>query len=259
VAKQKFKVTNWSAYNKVLINRGSLIFWIDESTIQATQVKINMTITQRLFLVFSLLSASLISLVIIAVLVVMAFQLRFQYVQSNIVLSIIDLGKMVDASNQLIIWMYRHQSETEPTKQADVEKKLSELVSNLKNLNQYYLDNDISSGRDRQMTELGFATIQDIQNKLPTFLKGSREQNDAVSLRELHGNTGIGETARRLISGYMEQLQLNVDIGDTLKNQNIQIYQLTLLAMIAGSAIVITILVLFTMQTVVVNKNWPRL
>lgn len=35
VAKQKFKITNWATYNKVLVNRGSLTFWLDESAIQA--------------------------------------------------------------------------------------------------------------------------------------------------------------------------------------------------------------------------------
>ncbi|HBW7000903.1 TPA: transposase, partial [Klebsiella pneumoniae] len=35
VAKQKFKITNWSTYNKALINRGSLTFWLDDGAIQA--------------------------------------------------------------------------------------------------------------------------------------------------------------------------------------------------------------------------------
>ncbi|WP_288475907.1 transposase, partial [uncultured Pantoea sp.] len=35
MAKQTFKITNWAAYNKALVNRGSLTFWLDESAIQA--------------------------------------------------------------------------------------------------------------------------------------------------------------------------------------------------------------------------------
>lgn len=35
MAKQKFKITNWSAYNKVLRQRGSLTVWLDESAITA--------------------------------------------------------------------------------------------------------------------------------------------------------------------------------------------------------------------------------
>ncbi|CAI2538141.1 Uncharacterised protein [Serratia liquefaciens] len=34
MAKQKFKITNWASYNKALINRGSLTFWLIESAIQ---------------------------------------------------------------------------------------------------------------------------------------------------------------------------------------------------------------------------------
>ena len=35
MAKQKFKVTNWRNYNKVLINRGTVTFWLDDEAIQA--------------------------------------------------------------------------------------------------------------------------------------------------------------------------------------------------------------------------------
>lgn len=35
VAKQKFKITNWCNYNKALINRGSITFWLDDEAIQA--------------------------------------------------------------------------------------------------------------------------------------------------------------------------------------------------------------------------------
>lgn len=31
--KPHYKTTNWKQYNKALINRGSLTFWIDEETI----------------------------------------------------------------------------------------------------------------------------------------------------------------------------------------------------------------------------------
>ena len=35
MAKQKFKITNWNVYNKALVNRGLLTFWLDESAILA--------------------------------------------------------------------------------------------------------------------------------------------------------------------------------------------------------------------------------
>lgn len=209
-----------------------------------------MTITQRLFLTFSLLSASLITLVFVSVMIVTGFQSRFQYVQSNTVPSIIDIGKMVDGSNQLLIWMYRHQSATDPGRQAEVEKQLGEQLNNLKSLNQFYLDNDVSSEEDRRMTEVGFATIQVIQNKLPTFLKASQQQNDAISLSEIQGSNGAGAAARSLIAGYKKQLQLNVDIGEGLKNQNTRVYQATFWGMISGASILILILGFFAIKTI---------
>ncbi len=35
MAKQKYKITNWKAYNKALIHRGSVTFWLDDEAIQA--------------------------------------------------------------------------------------------------------------------------------------------------------------------------------------------------------------------------------
>jgi hypothetical protein len=35
VAPQKFKITNWPTYNKALINRGSITFWLDDEANQA--------------------------------------------------------------------------------------------------------------------------------------------------------------------------------------------------------------------------------
>ncbi|HCG7927437.1 TPA: transposase, partial [Vibrio parahaemolyticus] len=32
--KPRYKITNWKQYNKALINRGSLTFWIDEEAIR---------------------------------------------------------------------------------------------------------------------------------------------------------------------------------------------------------------------------------
>lgn len=34
MTKPRYQTTNWKHYNQVLINRGSLIFWIDEEAIQ---------------------------------------------------------------------------------------------------------------------------------------------------------------------------------------------------------------------------------
>ncbi|EJV9563605.1 methyl-accepting chemotaxis protein I (serine chemoreceptor protein), partial [Cronobacter sakazakii] len=48
-----------------------------------------MSITQRLMLTFSLLSAALIAMVITSVVVVSNFQARFQYVQENTLPSVL--------------------------------------------------------------------------------------------------------------------------------------------------------------------------
>ena len=215
-----------------------------------------MTITQRLLTVFSLLAASLITLAIVSVLVLTGFQSRFQYIQNNATPSIIDLGKLVDNSNQLIIWMYRHQSATDLTKQADIEKQLNEKVSELESLNHYYLEHDISSEEDRKMTEAAFATINDFRSRLPTFIQASLAQNDAVSLVEIQGNNGSGSAARTLIAGYQKQLKLNVDIGESLNVQNTQVYRNSLWGMIGGSAVVILVLAFFALRTIVsIRKN----
>ncbi|NEK81010.1 MAG: HAMP domain-containing protein [Pantoea ananatis] len=209
-----------------------------------------MTITQRLLLTFSLLSAALVTMVIVAVVVAGGFQSRFQYVQENTVPSLLDIGKMVDGSNSLIIWLYRHQSATDPRRQAEVEKQINDLISNITSLNEYYLKNDVSNEEDRQMTEAAFTTIKRIESTLPAFLAGSRAQNDAVALGALQGSDGIGAAARQLIAGYQKQLKLNVDIGNSLRKENDRTYKTTVWSLVGGSALAIIILAFFTLRTI---------
>ncbi|QAB29147.1 methyl-accepting chemotaxis protein [Pantoea ananatis] len=209
-----------------------------------------MTITQRLLLAFSLLSAALVTMVIVAVVVAGGFQSRFQYVQENTVPSLLDIGKMVDGSNSLIIWLYRHQSATDPRRQAEVEKQIDAVIRNITSLNEYYLKNDISNEEDRQMTEAAFTTIKRIESTLPAFLAGSRAQNDAVALGALQGSDGIGEAARQLIAGYQKQLKLNVDIGNSLRKENDRTYKTTVWSLVGGSALAIIILAFFALRTI---------
>ncbi len=209
-----------------------------------------MTITQRLLLTFSLLSTALVAMVIVAVVVAGGFQSRFTYVQENTVPSLLDLSKLIDDSNTLIIWLYRHQSATEPRRQAEVEKKIDETISNIKSMNQFYLSNDISNEEDRQLTEDAFSTIKKIDASLPEFLAGSRAQNDAVALGALQSNDGLGEWARHLIAGYKKQLQLNVGISKALRIENDRSYQVTLWSLMGGSALAITILAFFALKTI---------
>lgn len=209
-----------------------------------------MNITQRLFLSFSLLVASLISLVIIAVLVISGFQLRFNDVQEQTVPSLIELGKMIDESNFLIIWLYRHQSSTNKEKQAQIEYQINSLIDNLRLTNQAYLKNNISNSQDRQMTLAAINTINTIQQRLAAFIEGSQAQNDQVSLGELLGDKGIGQSARELIDGYHQQLKLNVDLSKVLKADNDRIFQLTLRIMIAGALAVVLILGTLAAKTI---------
>ncbi|AVF38113.1 methyl-accepting chemotaxis protein [Rahnella sikkimica] len=209
-----------------------------------------MTITQRLLTIFSLLIASFITLIIVAVLVLTGFQSRFQYIQSNATPSIIVMGKLVDGSNQLINLMYRHQSSTDLARQANLEKLLDEKVSQLESLNRYYLENNISNKEDREMTEAAFTNIKDFRSRLPAFLQGSRSQNDAISLTAIEGSNGSGSSARTLIAGYQKQLKLNVDIVESLNVHNTRIYQKSLWGMIGGSAVVIFVLAFFAVRTI---------
>lgn len=50
MAKQKFKINNWAAYNKALVNRGSLIFWLDDSLHLAVDAEIHEVIYANLSL-----------------------------------------------------------------------------------------------------------------------------------------------------------------------------------------------------------------
>ncbi|NRH24681.1 methyl-accepting chemotaxis protein [Pantoea stewartii] len=209
-----------------------------------------MTITQRLLLTFSLLSAALVTMVIVAVVVAGGFQSRFQYVQENTVPSLLDIGKMVDGSNSLIIWLYRHQSATDPRRQAEIEKQINGVISNITSLNEYYLKNDVSNEEDRQITESAFTILKRIESTLPAFLAGSRAQNDAVALGALQGNDGIGEAARQLIAVYQKQLKLNVDIGNSLRKENDKTYKTTVWSLVGGSALAIIILAFFALRTI---------
>lgn len=209
-----------------------------------------MSISKRLFLSFALLTTSLIALALVAVLVATKFQERFQYVQNNAIPSVIDLGEMINGSNELIIWLYRHQSATDLTKQARIGREIDNLIGELEKRNQYYLENDISSDEDRIMTESAFATIMEIKKRLPDFIPASLAQNDGVSLGQLQGNSGIGQAVRDLITGYKKQLKLNIDIGNNLRKDNDRVYTITFWSITLGVSFVTLILGVIVARTI---------
>ncbi|EOC0062591.1 methyl-accepting chemotaxis protein [Cronobacter turicensis] len=214
-----------------------------------------MSITQRLMLTFSLLSAALIAMVITSVVVVSNFQARFQYVQENTLPSVLDIGKMIDGSNTLIIWLYRHQSATEATRQSQIEKEIDNVINRITTLNQYYLQNETSNEEDRQISESIGTVIQTVQARLPAFLESSRTHDNATALAALRDDNGVGGAARQLIALYQKQLGVNEAVGKTLRQENDRSYSQTLWGLIGASTVVIIILGFFTLKTIFSIRN----
>lgn len=100
------------------------------------------------------------------------------------------------------------------------------------------------------MAQAASVLLKQIEDRIPAFLVTSRAQNDKISLGELQGNAGVGESTRQLIAGYKKQLQLNVDIGKSLNDENNRIYQRTFWTMIAGATVIILILGIFALRTI---------
>ncbi|ELQ6107994.1 methyl-accepting chemotaxis protein [Cronobacter turicensis] len=214
-----------------------------------------MSITQRLMLTFSLLSAALIAMVITSVVVVSNFQARFQYVQENTLPSVLDIGKMIDGSNTLIIWLYRHQSATEANRQSQIEKEIDTVINRITTLNQYYLQNETSNEEDRQISESIGTVIQTVQARLPAFLESSRTHDNATALAALRDDNGVGGAARQLIALYQKQLGVNEAVGKTLRQENDRSYSQTLWGLIGTSTVVIIILGFFTLKTIFSIRN----
>lgn len=200
-----------------------------------------MNITRRLFLAFSLLSLALIILLAASIMVINGFQERFRNVQADTLPSITQLGQMEALSNELTIWMYRHQSQTDVSKLPPIEGAIQNKISDLKTLTQNYLSSQISNEQDREITLHAMDNIRQFEEKLPAFLDASRSHNDDLSLGLLQGSEGVGAVTRTLINDFHKQVQLNVEIGNTLREKNRQIYGATILWMplVAGFSILV--------------------
>ncbi|MFB4339421.1 methyl-accepting chemotaxis protein [Pantoea sp. CS_6] len=209
-----------------------------------------MTITQRLFLTFSLLSAAMVAMVVIVIMVLAGFQSRFQYVQDNTLPSIVDLDKMVNGSNRVNVSLYRHQSAKDSAKQVEFEKEIAAKMDTLKGLTLFYLKNEITNDQDKQLSEHALALIKQIQTRLPAFLEYSRSHDDAHSLSALQGPDGVGQSIRDLIESYQNQLQFNVQVGAAFQKENNRVYHQTLWALIAGSSAIILILGALSVRTI---------
>lgn len=211
-----------------------------------------MNITQRLLLTFSLLSAALITMGIVAIMLISGFQNRFEYVQVNTIPSIKDLNNLIDQSNKLSLTLYKHQSQTDNSKMPEVETRIQQQITGLKTLTDYYLQHDISDAEDERLTHVAFDNIRKVEEALPAFLTSSRAHQDEVTLAMIEGDDSIGGAIRQLISDYRKQLTLNINIGEELRATNHSIFNTTLWGM--GGSVTIIILLLGSLALATIRR-----
>jgi len=209
-----------------------------------------MSITQRLSLAFSLLALSLFAMVAVSLSVISGFQSRFEYVQVNAIPSIKDLNKSISTTSQLRIAFYRHQTASDSADQAADEKEINSLLDTLKSLTDYYMANDISSDKDKVMTEQAYRNIEAVRATLPAFLAASRNHENALSLSLIRGEKGVGASVRKMEADFTNQIELNIKIGETLREQNKKIYAKTWWMMTSAAAVVILLLGLFSITII---------
>jgi len=209
-----------------------------------------MSITQRLSLAFSLLALSLFAMVAVSLSVISGFQSRFEYVQVNAIPSIKDLNKSISTTGQLRIAFYRHQTASDSADQAADEKEINSLLNTLKSLTDYYMANDISSDKDKVMTEQAYRNIEAVRATLPAFLAASRNHENALSLSLIRDEKGVGAAVRKMEADFTDQIELNIKIGETLREQNKKIYAKTWWMMTSAAAVVIILLGLFSITII---------
>ncbi|WP_233981320.1 methyl-accepting chemotaxis protein [Pectobacterium versatile] len=209
-----------------------------------------MNITQRLLLTFSLMSLALISLVIVTLSLLSGFQSRFEYVQDNAIPSIKDLNNLVDKSNSLVMFLYRHQTTDDDRKLPAIEQDISKNIEDMQVLNEYYLKNNASSEEDRQLTNTAIDLTKKLQASLPIFLNASRANQNDVALGLLQGMDGPGKVVRDLLANYRKQFDLNVKMGDDLRQVNKQIYEQTWFGLLSGTLLIVLLIGFFAVRTI---------
>ena len=209
-----------------------------------------MNISQRLLLTLSMLFGAIILQAVLAISLLSGFQDRFEFVQTNAIPSIKDLGKLIDQSNQLALTLYKHQSQLHDSNMPTVEQQIDQQIKGLKALTDYYMSNDISNDEDKRLTNVAFDNIQQVTTQLPAFLAASHAHQNEISLGLLEGNSGIGAAIRQMISDYQKQLALNIAVGDELRATNRSTFHFVLWTTIAGVAATVVIFGLFSLFTV---------
>jgi len=214
-----------------------------------------MTITQRLFLTFSMLALALCVIAFSSLSVITGFQTRFEYVQNNAIPSIKDLNKAISASSSLGLALYKYQALTDQSQMQVAEQQINTILDDLKKATDYYMANDISDEEDRAMTEQAWRDIAALRADLPAFLTAVRSDNAELALSLLHGNTGIGASGRKLAADLNKQIELNIRISNELKVQNQKIYSKTLWIMCSGVALIILVLSFFAIKTILAIRK----
>ena len=209
-----------------------------------------MNISQRLLLTLSMLFGAIILQAILALSLLSGFQDRFEFVQTNAIPSIKDIGKLIDQSNQLSITLYQHQSQLHDSNMPAVEKQIDEQINGLKALTDYYMANDISNEEDKRLTNVAFENIQRVASQLPAFLTASRAHQNEVSLGLLEGNSGVGAAIRQMIADFQTQLALNISAGDALRTTNRSTFHFVFWTTVVGVAATVVIFGLFSLFTV---------
>ncbi|MEM6050705.1 methyl-accepting chemotaxis protein [Erwinia sp. P7711] len=209
-----------------------------------------MTITKRLFSIFSLLALAMCLLAGFSLYAINGFQSRFEYVQLNAIPSIKDLDKTISTASKLNVALYEHQSEMESGKQDLAEKKVEVLLDDLKTQVNYYIENDVSNERDKAMSEGALADIVAIQSVLPGYITASLAHNDAVTLPMLQGETGIGAAVRKLTQDLKAQIEFNIQLGDELREVNNALYSRVFWGLMSFSAVVILLMGALACKTI---------
>ncbi|MDW8846039.1 methyl-accepting chemotaxis protein [Erwinia sp. MMLR14_017] len=209
-----------------------------------------MSITKRLFSIFSLLALAMCLLAGFSLYAITGFQARFEYVQRNAIPSIKDLDKTISTASKLNVALYEHQSETESGKQNLAEKKIDGLIADLKTQVNYYLANDVSNERDKEMSEGALADIVAIQSVLPGYITASLAHSDAVTLPMLQGEAGIGAAVRKLTQDLKSQIEFNIQLGEELRKVNNALYSRVFWGLLSFSAVVILLMGALACKTI---------
>ncbi|NKI74878.1 methyl-accepting chemotaxis protein [Dickeya sp. CFBP 2040] len=176
-------------------------------------------------------------------------------VQDNVIPSIKDLDKSISAASELNLALYEYQSVKDAGKLPEIEKKINVLLVNLNELTNYYMANDLSNDEDKAMTVNALNDITAVQNALPAFLAISRSQDSAAALSLLQGDSGVGAKVRKLVNDLKVQIELNIDIGKTLRSENRSISSQVFWQMILFSSLMILVVGTLAVKIILGVRN----